>query len=402
MRDGVMDDLNGYLRAKEPGMREKAYAWKTAIGLQKVDGLTPSDYLIATAKKNIEGEITLAESRKLIEGYYKSRPTKAPDAACGRVKEADLVSQHIAEILAEPTFSLTPASFVAIHRKLFRGVFGHAGKIRDYNITKSEWVLDGDTVRYESADVIAATLEYEFERERRFDYRGLTPLETVSHLVRFVGDVWQIHAFGEGNTRTTSVFTIKYLRHLGFDVANDVFAEHAWYFRNALVRANYVNLPQGVHPTPVYLERFFANLLLGERNELKSRFLHVSLPAPESTLVPPKREQVREQAGEQVKAVAVKAIRARTTRQVARLLDRLKGEMTVLEMMAALKLGGRRNFLERYLSPAMDAGWVEMTDSGSPRSPAQRYRLTATGAEMCSMMSRGKNSAERKSRMEAK
>lgn len=377
-----MDDLSGYLRAKEPGIREKAYAWKTAIGLQKVDGLVPSDYLIATARKNIEGEISLAESRKLIEGYYKSRPAKETDAACGRVKEADLVSQHIAEILAEPTFSLTPASFVAIHRKLFRGVFRHAGKIRDYNITKSEWVLDGDSVRYESADVIAATLEYEFEKERRFDYVGLSQQETVSHIVRFVGDVWQIHAFGEGNTRTTSVFTIKYLRHLGFDVTNDVFAEHAWYFRNALVRANYANLPQGIHPTAVYLERFFANLLLGEQNELKSRFLHVSLPTPKSKLVPSEREQVREQDGEQVRAAAVKGIQGRPSRQVARLLSRLKGEMTVLEMMAALKLGGRRNFLERYLSPAIDAGWVEMTASDRPRSPTQRYRLTAHGAGM--------------------
>jgi len=354
-------------------MREKAYAWRTAIGLQKVDGLTPSDYLIETAKKNIEGEITLAESRKLIEGYYKSRPVKIEDP--DRVKEADLVSQHIAEILSEPTFSLTPASFVAMHRKLFRGVFKHAGKIRDYNITKSEWVLDKDTVRYESADVIAATLEYEFEKERRFDYKGLSAQETVSHIVRFVGDVWQIHVFGEGNTRTTSIFTIKYLRHLGFNVTNDVFAENAWYFHNALVRANYTNLPRGVHPTSVYLERFFANLLLGETNDLKSRFLHISIPLPKSKLVPSEREQV----GDQVKASAVQGLKAKPAKPVVRLLVRMQGEMTVLEMMAALKLGGRRNFLERYLAPAIDAGLIEMTQPNSPRSPTQRYRLTVKG-----------------------
>lgn len=376
----MIDDLNGYLRAKEPGMREKAYAWKTAIGLQKVDGLTPSDFLIETAKKNIEGEITLAESRKRIEGYYKSRPVKGEDP--DRVKEADLVSQHIAEILAEPTFSLTPASFVAIHRKLFRGVFGHAGKIRDYNITKSEWVLDGDTVRYESADAIAATLEYALEKERRFDYKGLTPQETVAHLVRLVADVWQIHAFGEGNTRTTSIFVIKYLRTLGFNVTNDVFAENAWYFRNALVRANYANLPRGVHPTSAYLERFFENLLLGGTHDLKSRFLHVSRPSPKSRLVPPEREQVREQAGEQAKAAAVAAIAARPSKFVMRLVGKIEGERTALEMMAALKLGGRRNFLEKYLSPAIAAGLVEMTQPDRPRSPTQRYRLTAKGKKV--------------------
>ena len=372
-----MTALEEYLRSTEPGRREKAYAWKTAIGLQQVDGLTPSDYLIKTACRNIEGEITLEESRKLIEGYYKSRPQQVDDP--DRVNEADLVSQHIAEILAEPTFSLTPASYVAIHRKLFRGVFSHAGKIRDYNITKSEWVLDHDTVRYESADVIAATLEYEFEKERRFDYRGLSPQDTVAHLVRFIGDVWQIHAFGEGNTRTTSIFVIKYLRKLGFDVTNDVFAENARYFRNALVRANYTNLPRGVHPTPIYLERFFANLLLGEKNALKSRYLHISLSAPEDACSPEKREQVGEQAGEQVKADAVKELSSRPSRQVRRLLSKMKGEMTVLEMMAALKLGGRRNFLERYLTPALNAGLIERTEPDSAHSPTQRYRLTRSG-----------------------
>ena len=385
-RKGYMKEFDEYLRAKEPDMRERAYAWKTAIGLQKVDGLTPSAYLIRTARRNIEGEITLAESRKLVEGYYKARPVKSEEP--DRVKEADLVSQHIAEILAEPTFSLTPASFAAIHRKLFRGVFTHAGKIRDYNITKSEWVLDKDTVRYESADVIAATLEYEFERERRFDYKGLNPQETVAHIVRLVSDVWQVHAFGEGNTRTTSIFTIKYLRHLGYDVTNDVFAENAWYFRNALVRANYTNLPRGIHPTTVYLERFFSNLLLGGRYELKSRFLHISDPVPPSELVPSRREQV----GEQVKSDAIEKINARPSKFVVRLLSKMKGEMTVLQMMAAVKLGGRRNFLERYLSPAVDAGFVEMTQPDSPRSPTQRYRLTEKGAEA---LERGGKSEER-------
>ena len=368
-------DFDGYLRAKEPGLREKAYAWKTAVGLQKVDGLTPSEFLIETAKKNIEGEITLAESRRRIESYYKSRPVKSEDS--DRVREADLVSQHIAEVLSEPTFSLMPSSYLAIHRKLFRGVFGHAGKIRDYNITKTEWVLDEDTVRYESADVIAATIEYEFDRERRFDYRGLTPRAIVAHLVRFISDLWQIHAFGEGNTRTTAIFTIKYLRHLGYNVTNDVFADNSWYFRNALVRANYVNLPRGVHPTAVYLEKFFANLLLGEKNELKSRNLHISLQPPESELVPSGREQ----AGEQVRAAAVAALQPRPSKQVARLLKKLNGEMTVVEMMAALKLGGRRNFLEKYLTPAITAGWIERTEPDARHSPNQRYRLTGNGVE---------------------
>ena len=360
------DDLSEYLRAKDPGKAELAGIWRAAIGLQKVDGLTPSAYLVETARRNIEGEITVAEAGNIIGEYYKSKKIRA-EAAKTRTDEADIVSQRIAAILAEPTFSFSPASYAAIHRKLFVGVYKHAGRIRDYNITKSEWVLKNDTVRYESADVIAATLEYEFERERKFNYKGLSPAETVSHFSQFIADVWQIHAFGEGNTRTTAIFAIKYLRMLGYEAANDIFSDNSYYFRNALVRANYTNIPAGIHPTLIYLERFFGNLLLGEDNELKSRFLRVGLQEEPASLVPSKREQVREQVASPL------------PKGVTRLLKAFKGDMSVLEMMVALKLGGRRNFLEKYLSPAIELGLVEMTQPDSPRSPTQKYRLTAKG-----------------------
>lgn len=365
----MSDDLSEYLRAKEPGKAELAGLWRAAIGLQKVDGLTPSAYLVETARRNIEGEITIAEAGKIIGEYYKSKAVRA-EAAKTRTDEADIVSQRITGILAEPTFSFSPASYVSIHRKLFAGVYKHAGKIRDYNITKSEWVLKKDTVRYESADVIAATLEYEFERERRFNYKGLSPQETIAHFSRFIADVWQIHAFGEGNTRTTAIFAAKYLRTLGYTVENDIFADNSFYFRNALVRANYTNVPKGIHPTLVYLERFFANLLLGENNELKSRYLLVGLHEEPKSLVPSEREQVREQVNMEV------------PKSVARLLKVLKGEMSVLDMMVALKLGGRRNFLEKYLTPSIELGLVEMTQPNSPRSPTQKYRLTAKGKKL--------------------
>ena len=214
---------------------------------------------------------------------------------------------------------------------------------------------------------IAATLEYEFERERKLSYKGLSTRETISHFSRFIADVWQIHAFGEGNTRTTAIFAVKYLRSLGYAVENEIFSANSCYFRNALVRANYTNIPEKVHPNLVYLERFFANLLLGEKNELKSRYLLIGLSEEPESLVPAKREQV----GEQVTETLPKG--------VARLIKVFKGEMSVIDMMIALKLGGRRNFLEKYLSPAIELGLVEMTQPGSPRSPTQKYRLTAKG-----------------------
>ena len=272
--DMEKDPFKEYLRESEPDKAHKGYAWSTAIGLQAVDGLKPSKYLIDTAIKNIEGKITMKEAQNLIDSYYEERPVHLSDDE--RTEEADKVSLRIAEILSETAFSFSPNEYIAIHRKLFQGIYNHAGKIRDYNITKKEWVLDGATVMYGSASELRATLEYDFSQEKDFSYKSLSMDEIIHHLAVFISRLWQIHIFGEGNTRTTAVFFIKYLRTLGFAATNDIFAENAWYFRNALVRANYTNLQKGIHETTEYLELFLRNLLLNEQNELQNRNLHIS------------------------------------------------------------------------------------------------------------------------------
>ena len=272
--DMEKDPFKEYLRESEPDKAHKGYAWSTAIGLQAVDGLKPSKYLIDTAIKNIEGKITMKEAQNLIDSYYEERPVYLSDDE--RTEEADKVSLRIVEILSETAFSFSPNEYIAIHRKLFQGIYNHAGKIRDYNITKKEWVLDGATVMYGSASELRATLEYDFSQEKDFSYKGLSMDEIIHHLAVFISRLWQIHIFGEGNTRTTAVFFIKYLRTLGFAATNDIFAENAWYFRNALVRANYTNLQKGIHETTEYLELFLRNLLLNEQNELQNRNLHIS------------------------------------------------------------------------------------------------------------------------------
>ncbi|RHQ43316.1 MULTISPECIES: Fic family protein [unclassified Roseburia] len=268
------DPFKEYLKEAEPDKAGKSYAWSTAIGLQAVDGLKPSKYLIDTAIQNIEGKITMKEAQSLIDSYYGEEPVHFSDEE--RIEEADKVSSRIAGILSETAFSFSPNEYISIHRKLFRGIYKHAGKIRDYNITKKEWVLDGATVMYGSASELRETLEYDFSQERDFSYKGLSKDEIIHHLAVFVSRLWQIHIFGEGNTRTTAVFFIKYLGTLGFSVTNDIFAENAWYFRNALVRANYTNLQKGIHETTEYLEAFLRNLLLNEKNELHNRNLHIS------------------------------------------------------------------------------------------------------------------------------
>lgn len=274
-RDDYMykDPFKEYIRQSEPNKRDKGYAWHTAIGLQAVDGLKTSKYLIDTAIKNIEGDISIDEAQELLNSYYEENPKSGDDE---RTEEADKVAVRIAKILSEKAFTFTPNEYISIHKKLFTGIYGHAGKIRDYNITKKEWVLDGATVLYGSASELRATLAYDFSEEKKFTYRNLTMDEIIHHLAIFVSRLWQIHIFGEGNTRTTAVFFIKYLRTLGFDATNDIFAENAWYFRNALVRANYNDLKNGIHETTEYLELFLRNLLLDERNELHNRSMHIS------------------------------------------------------------------------------------------------------------------------------
>ncbi|HRN33956.1 MAG TPA: Fic family protein [Saprospiraceae bacterium] len=268
-----MDHFDEYLRQGEPNKAEKAKNWKTAIGLQQVDGLKPSDYLIETARQNIEGDITLDEVKKRIDSYYQQHLTKRDE---DRTEEADKVSARIAEMLSEQTFTFSPVEYLAIHRRLFQGIYKFAGKIREYNITKKEWVLNGDTVFYASADSLKDTLEYDFEQERKFGYKGLNEQEILEHIAHFISGLWQIHIFGEGNTRTTAIFLIKYLRKLGFkNVNNDLFSEHSLYFRNALVRANYEDLSQGIHKTEEFLIRFLSNMLLKENHSLKNREMHI-------------------------------------------------------------------------------------------------------------------------------
>lgn len=267
------DPFKEYIKESEPDKRDKGYAWHTAIGLQAVDGLKTSEYLVQTAVRNIEGEISFEEANALLQSYYEENPARDAD---DRTEEADKVSARIATLLSERAFSFTPNEYLSIHRKLFNGIYSHAGCIRDYNITKKEWVLNGATVLYGSATELRATLDYDFSEEKKFSYKNLTMDDIIHHLAVFVSRLWQIHVFGEGNTRTTAVFFIKYLRTLGFDVTNDIFAENAWYFRNSLVRANYNDLKNGVHATTEFLELFLRNFLLNESNPLHNRTLHIS------------------------------------------------------------------------------------------------------------------------------
>jgi fido (protein-threonine AMPylation protein) len=272
MEEGYLN-FDEYIRQGEPSQREKAGYWQTAIGLQAVDGLKVSSYLQNTACRHIEGDITIDEARELVNQYYITKT--AHDANDDDKEEADRVSSNIVKVLSSPTFDFSTGGYQSVHRRVFEGVMKHAGEFRKYDITKKEWVLEGDTVLYLNWEDLRRAIDYDLEQERAYSYKGKSQDEIISHLTKFVSGLWQIHAFGEGNTRTTAVFMIKYLKTLGFKVTNELFATHSWYFRNALVRANYSNLQEGITETTIYLERFFRNMLLGETTPLRNRELHL-------------------------------------------------------------------------------------------------------------------------------
>ena len=295
-----MEDYSEYLIQGEPDKRDRVRNWMTAIGLQDVDGLTPSNYMLEIVRRNIEGEITIDEVSQLVDEYYTTQEGLKQEA---RTLEADKVSVRIAQLLSHQTFGLGSNYLALIHRTLFEGIYKFAGIYRDYNISKKELVLKGESVRYEHAPLILPTLKYEFEQEENFSYDNLTMDEMLKHISRFIANIWQVHPFGEGNTRTTAVFTIQYLKHLGFKVTNEVFADNSKYFRNALVRANYSNIQYGIKETTEYLERFFRNLLMGEKNELKSRYMIIgTLWKQESTQENKESTQEKEKSTQETTA----------------------------------------------------------------------------------------------------
>ena len=359
-----------YLRQGEPSQKERAENWKTAIGLQAVDGLQPSAYLIDVAKRNIEGEISLDETRKLIDSYYQSKTVRTPKDE--DEEEADKVSANIAKILASKTFAFNTNGYVSLHRRIFEGVFKHAGEIRQYDISKKEWVLEGDSVNYLNWEDLRRALDWDIEQEKNFSYKGLTDDEKIEHIAKFISGIWQIHAFREGNTRTTAIFTIQYLRSLGYKVNNEMFAKHSWYFRNALVRANYRNIQKGIDYSPIYLVRFFRNLLLKDSWVLKNRYLHIrptddwkEQPRIGTPQVPRKLSSSTPQ------------VPHKFSQHVETLILSFNDEyMTSAEIMGAIGLKDRKSFSELYLNAALSEKAIERKYPNTPRHPRQKYRMT--------------------------
>ena len=372
-------NFDEYIRHGEASQKEKAENWQIAIGLQAVDGLNPSKYLIDNAQKHIKGDITIDDVKENLRSYYVSKVSRTKEEK--DEEEADKVSANITKLLASPTFAFTAAGFIAIHQHLFEGVYKFAGKIRDYDITKKEWVLDGDSVLYVNFQDVRRAIEYDLEQERQFSYIGLSTDKVIERLAKFTAGLWQIHPFGEGNTRATAVFIIKYLRWMGYSVDNTLFAQHSWYFRNALVRANYQNTVKKVARTPDFLVKFLRNLMLGENNELKNRYCHSNW-AENSVAKEEKENSQTEQVPNKYRTSTEQVPNklSPSTEQIEQLIMAIGNEeLKIQDILNRLQLKHRPHLLENYLNPAISEGFVRMLHPDSPRHPRQRYLLTIKG-----------------------
>ena len=384
----------------------KADAWQTAIGLQAADRLSTSDYLRQTAQKHIDGKIDIGQVNELINRYYLEMNTQ--EAGDSESENADKTAVNIARILVnQEKLDFSTEGLSLLHRNIFDGVYENAGMPRQVEETKREWVLGGDSISFLNPEVLPGSLEYSISKENSFQYESASTESLISHLSSFISEIWHLSTFGEGNTRFTAVFTILYLNYLGVDFKFDTFKNDSWYFHNALVRANYRDLVKNIDYEPVYLERFFRNLLLGEQWDLRNRYLHVR-PAAEWSVQP--KVNSSERTGQvQVKhnTRKVKEEDKKPTRKIEEnylenpnilFLAVAIGEkfLSVREIMEALGLKGRDNFLKLYLTPALDNKLVTPLYPKSPKHPRQKYLLTqkgleflkATGDEMVSRVQR--------------
>ena len=329
-------ELSEYIKQGEPSRVEKTKTWETAIGLQDVDGLKPSNYLIKQAKEHIEGNIDIEEVKTRIDEYYEVQGSRKNFEK--ENEEADKVAARITELLSENAFNFAPTELLNIHKRLFKDIFDGAGVYRDYNFTKKEWVLNGDTVIYTPYETIKETLEYDFEQEKNFSYKDLSLDESIRHLCRFTSNIWQVHPFCEGNTRTTAVFIIKYLRTFGFNIKTQVFADNSWYFRNSLVRANYKNFEKNVFEDTSFLEKFFYNLLTGSKHELKNRYAHI--------------DYVQEENQNEVKS-------NNQTLEEQAIINILKENSKANQEEIASKINKSVRTVKNYMSEMQDKGLIE-------------------------------------------
>ncbi len=274
MSEKDLDSSNvEYEEINESSSYMKQLGWDMAIGLQEVDNLKPSKYLEDLLASNVTGEITIEEVENSLRKYYvekeNSKELNVSELEC------DFVSTRIVELLSIYNFELSVDYLKYIHEYLFQDVYEFAGEFRKVDFSKQEKILNNDSVAYGDYRSLEESLEYDITLEKNKDYKIMSIVEVINSITDFTSNIWQVHPFREGNTRTTALFIEKYLVSLGYSVDNSLFKDKSVYFRNALVRSNYFNNYLNIKEDKSYLIKFYENLLLGKNNNLHSRDLIV-------------------------------------------------------------------------------------------------------------------------------
>ncbi len=251
----------------------KQLQWDMAIGLQEVDNLKPSKYLEKLLEENVEGNLTIKEVEKELKEYYIEKENN--NEINHNELECDFVSARIVELLNEDKFELSVDYLKYVHKFLFQDVYEFAGEFRKIDFSKHEKILNNDSVAYGDCNTLTESLEYDISLEKEKNYKEMNIVEVINSITKFTSNIWQVHPFREGNTRTTAVFIEKYLISLGYNVDNNLFKDKSVYFRNALVRSNYFNNDLNIKEDNSYLIKFYENLLLGKNNNLHSKDLIV-------------------------------------------------------------------------------------------------------------------------------
>ena len=251
----------------------KQLQWDMAIGLQEVDNLKPSKYLENLLEENVAGNLTIDDVKKALKEYYIEKENE--NVINHNELECDFVSTRIVELLNEDLFELSVDYLKYVHKYLFQDVYEFAGKFRKIDFSKHEKILNNDSVSYGDCNTLTESLEYDISLEKDKNYKEMGIVEVINNITKFSSNIWQVHPFREGNTRTTAVFIEKYLISLGFAVDNTLFKDKSVYFRNALVRSNYFNNYLNIKEDSSYLIKFYENLLLGKNNNLNSQDLIV-------------------------------------------------------------------------------------------------------------------------------
>ena len=265
--------VNEYIVKETPEYYEKQLQWDMAIGLQEVDNLKPSKYLEKLLLENVTGEKTIYEVENELKQYYDEKDIT--DKTIQEEYECDLVSTRIVQLLSVNNFELSVDYIKYIHEYLFKDIYEYAGEFRKVDITKHERILNNDSVSYGDCKLLEQSLEYDISLEKNKNYKEMNIVDVINNITNFSSNIWQIHPFREGNTRTTAVFIEMYLVSLGYNVDNTMFKEKSVYYRNAMVRSNYFNNYLNIKQDNSFLIKFYENLLLGKNNNLHSRDLIV-------------------------------------------------------------------------------------------------------------------------------